>query len=322
MKIMTQHFLLSAAARTLKLKDIYKGGEDAAYAQFCHLRWPETDGAPVCPDCGCCEAYNITTRRRFKCKACHKQFSVTSGTILHSRKLDFTDLLAAICLLANAAKGLSALQLSRDLGIHAKSAWVLAHKIREALADETDEIKLDDECEIDGCYVGGSIRPANLAETRIDRRKARYQTGKRRVVIAIRERKGRTLTFVRKQEHEGVAIAKKRVERGTIINADEAPHWDTLNAFFPVERINHSEAYSVNGIHTNFVESYFSRLRKMVAGQHHWVSPQHLHQYAAHAAWLEDHRRESNGALAGRILRNTLSAPVSRTWSGRWQKSV
>ena len=319
---MTQHFLLSAAARTLKLKDIYKGGEDAAYAQFCKLRWPETDGEAVCPHCGCCDSYFISTRRRYKCAACGKQYSVTSGTILHSRKLDFTDLLAAICLLANAAKGLSSLQLSRDLGIHAKSAWVLAHKIREALADETDEIKLDDECEIDGCYVGGSIRPANLADNRIDRRKARYQTGKRRVVIAIRERKGRTLTFVRKQEHEGVAIAKERVERGTVINADEATHWDTLNAFFPVERINHSEAYSVNGVHTNFVESYFSRLRKMVAGQHHWVSPQHLHQYAAHAAWLEDHRRESNGALAGRILRNTLAAPVSRTWTGRWQKAA
>ena len=320
--IMTQHFLLSASARTLKLKDIYKGGEDAAYAQFCQLRWPENGGEAVCPDCGCCEAYNISTRRRFKCKACHKQFSVTSGTILHSRKLDFTDLLAAICLLANAAKGLSALQLSRDLGIHAKSAWVLAHKLREALADETDDIKLDEECEIDGAYFGGHIRPSNLEKNRIDRRKARYQTGKRRVVIAIRERKGRTLTFVRKSEADGVSIAKERVERGTTINADEASHWGTLNAFFPTERINHSEAYSVNGVHTNFVESYFSRLRKMVAGQHHWVSPQHLHQYAAHAAWLEDHRRESNGTLAGRILRNALAAPVSRVWAGRWQKAV
>ena len=65
------------------------------------------------------------------------QFSATSGTILASRKLSFVDLLAAICILANAAKGVSALQLARDIGCNPKSAFVLAHKIREALARET-----------------------------------------------------------------------------------------------------------------------------------------------------------------------------------------
>ena len=91
-----QHFLLSAAARTLSLKDVYKAGEEAAYATFCKLRWPETQGEPVCPDCGCVEIYAISTRRRFKCAACYKQFSVTSGTIFASRKLSFCDLLARL----------------------------------------------------------------------------------------------------------------------------------------------------------------------------------------------------------------------------------
>jgi transposase-like protein len=76
---MTQHFLLSAAARTLSLPRIYRAGEDAAYETFCKLRWPETEGEAVCPDCGCCESYKITTRRKIKCKACHRQFSVTTG---------------------------------------------------------------------------------------------------------------------------------------------------------------------------------------------------------------------------------------------------
>ncbi|NOX95072.1 MAG: IS1595 family transposase [Alphaproteobacteria bacterium] len=317
---MAQHFLLSAASRTLKLKDIYKAGESAAYAKFCELRWPENDGEAVCPRCGCCEAYSITTRRKFKCKACHHQFSVTSGTIFASRKLDFTDLLAAICIIANASKGLSSVQLSRDLGVQYKTAFVLVHKIREALSDETDDMKLDDEVEIDGAYFGGYIRPANLEVNRIDRRRSKYQTGKRRVVLALRERDGRTLTKVAKREAEGVAFARARLEVGTIINADEASHWDTLNAFFPTERINHSQAYSLNGIHTNGVESYFSRLRRMVGGQHHSVSPKYLHAYAAHAAWLEDHRREPNGKLADRIVRNALAAPVSRQWKGYWQR--
>ncbi len=319
---MAQHFLLSAASRALKLKDIYQAGENRAYETFCKLRWPETDGEAVCPHCGCCDAYFLKSRRRYKCAACRQQFSVTSGTILHSRKLSFTDLLAAMCILAKAAKGVSSLQLARELGIHAKSAWVLAHKLREAIGAEARDIKLDDEVAIDGCYVGGSIPDRNLKANRVDRRLKRYQTGKRRVVIAIREGKERTITTVAKNEAEGVEFAKARLLPGTIVNADEASQWDMLNALFPTERINHSEAYSLNGVHTNFVESYFSRLRRMVGGQHHWVSPQHLHQYAAHAAWLEDHRRSTNGALAGRILRNALASPVSRTFSGRWQKAA
>ena len=100
---MAQHFLLSAAARTLSLKAIYAEGEDAAYDRFCKLRWPATAGAPVCPRCAWREAYSLSTRRRFKCKACHHQFSVTSGTIFASRKLAFVDLLGAIALFVNAA---------------------------------------------------------------------------------------------------------------------------------------------------------------------------------------------------------------------------
>ncbi len=317
---MTQHFLLSAASRTLKLKDIYKAGEEAAYRKFCELRWPETDGEAICPRCGCCETYDISTRRKFKCKACSHQFSVTSGTIFASRKMDFTDLLAAICIIANAAKGVSAIQLSRDVGCQYKTAFVLAHKIREALADETENAKLSGTVEIDGAYFGGHVRPANEEKNRVDRRLKRHQTGKRRVVVALRQRSGRTLSFVRKSEAEGVEIARQRVATGSEIHADEASHWDTLDAFFPVGRINHSEAYSANGICTNQVESYFSRLRRMVGGQHHHVSGKYLHQYAAHAAWLEDHRRESNGALASRIVAGAMAAPVSREWKGYWQR--
>ncbi len=113
----------SAKARTLSLRSIYAAGEEAAaYATFLKLRWPTTDGAPVCPHCGGLDAYEVTTRRRFKCCACGKQFSVTSGTILASRKMSFVDLLAALCIIANAAKGISALQLARDLDCQHKTA--------------------------------------------------------------------------------------------------------------------------------------------------------------------------------------------------------
>ncbi|NDW03078.1 IS1595 family transposase [Jiella pacifica] len=318
---MAQHFLLSAAARTLSLRAIYKAGEEKAYETFKAIRWAETGGKAVCPRCGCVDTYEITTRRRFKCAACHHQFSVTSGTIFHSRKMGFVDLLAAIALFVNAVKGVSALQMSRDLDCQYKTAFVLCHKLREAMANETAGFTLDGEVEIDGAYFGGSIKPENRKEDRKDRRLKEHQTGTRRVVIALRERAGRTLTFVRNFEHEGVELARQWVAKGAKMYADEATHWDVLEAFFPTGRINHSEAYSdFDGKHTNNAESYFSRLRRMVRGQHHGVSHKYLHQYAANAAWCEDHRRRDNGANAFALVGNAVLSPVSRAWCGYWQR--
>ena len=319
---MPQHFLLSAAARTLSLRSVYAMGEEKAYETFCKLRWPETEGEPACPRCGCLDAYRIPTRRKFKCAGCYHQYSVTSGTILASRKMSFTDLLAAVCIFANAVKGISALQLARDLDCQHKTAFVLAHKIREALAAETEGHKLSGDVEIDGCYVGGHIRPANKAEDRIDRRLAKHQTGKRRVVVALRQRKGRTLTFVVRNEADGVFYANQYADMASRIHADEASHWDTLHERFQVLRINHSEAYSLDGVCTNQAESFFSRLRRMIEGQHHHVSVQYLHQYAAEAAWKEDHRRLDNGTLTRRALRLGLAHAKSKTWSGYWQRAV
>jgi transposase-like protein len=317
---MATNIKLKASARTMSIKDVYQGGEDKAYSLFRKVRWPETDGAPVCPRCGCLDAYEITTRRKFKCKACQHQFSVTSGTIFASRKLSFTDMLAAVLIVSNAAKGVSAMQLSRDLDVQHKTAWVLAHKLREAMRSETAGIKLSGIVEVDGAYFGGHVRPANMKDDRVDRRMAENQTGKRRVVVAIRARKGRTLTFVTKQEADGVEHVAKSVERTAEVHADEASHWDTLHAMFPTLRVNHSEGYSINGVCTNQAESYFSRLRRMIGGQHHHVSARYLAQYAGHAAWVEDHRTLDNGAMTNRAIGLAMAHPVSRVWKGYWQR--
>ena len=317
---MAQHFLLSAAARTLSLKTVFSEGEEAAYRRFCCLRWPETGGAPHCPVCGCIDVYDLSTRRRFKCAACHRQFSVTSGTIFASRKLSFVDLLGAICLFVNASQGLSAVQLSRDLDVQHKTAFVLMHKLREALAAEVRELQLGGEVEVDGAAFGGHIRPANLREERVDRRLAGNRSGKRRVVVVLRQRGGRTLTRPFLREAEGVDFARERVAPGSVISADEIAHWDLLEPDFDMQRINHSEAYSLGGVHTNGAESFFSRLRRMIGGQHLKVGGRYLGAYAAHAAWLEDHREESNGRLADRLIGGALAVPVSREWKGYWQR--
>ena len=320
---MAQHFRLSAMSRTLSLKGVYKAGEEVAYRTFRKMRWPDTNGNAVCPRCECEETYDLSTRRKFKCKACYHEFSVTSGTIFASRKMDYTDLLAAILIVVNGAKGLSAVQLSRDLDCQYKTAFVLGHKLREAIAAEvhTGE-ELDGEVEIDGAYFGGHIRPHNMKEKRVDRRLAKHQTGTRRVVVALRERLGRTVPFVRMVESDGVKLAIDNVSRSAIMAADEASHWDMLHDGWSVDRVNHSKIYSDHGKHTNWVESYFSRLRRMVDGQHHGVSPDYLHQYANQAAWLEDNRLTSNGGLTLKMVGAAMAAPVSRTWKGYWQRKA
>jgi hypothetical protein len=320
---MAQHFLLSAKARSLSLRSIFAAGEEGAFETFCKLRWQETDGAAVCPRCGCLDAYTIKSRRKFKCKSagCHHQFSPTSATIFASRKMAYVDLLASICIVVNGVKGVSALQLARDIDCQHKTAFVMCHKLREAMAAEIKGAVLDGTVEVDGAYVGGYVKPANLKQNRRDRRLAENQNGKRRVVVIARQRKGRIVTTVTKTEAEGVDFVKAVVSASAEVHADEAKHWDALHAKFKAtHRINHKEAYSKDGACTNQAESFLARLRKMVEGQHHHVSPQHLHQYATHAAWAEDHRREDNGQLCHRALGLALAHPVSRAWKGYWQR--
>lgn len=149
-----------------------------------------------------------------------------------------------------------------------------------------------------------------------------HQNGKRRVVVVMRERLGRTLPVVTMSEADGVALVHQNVDRMATLSADEASHWDMLHAGWSVDRINHSVSYSDHGKHTNWAESYFSRLRRMVVGQHHHVSPHYLHQYANQAAWLEDNRTKSNGALAFGLVANAMECPVSRAWKGYWQRAA
>ena len=183
-------------------------------------------------------------------------------------------------------------------------------------------MKLSGDIEVDGQYHGGHIRQANRAEDRVDRRLAKHQTGTRRVVVAMRERGGRTLTFVVRNEADGVYHIHQNADMHSRIYADEAPHWDVLHARFETYRINHSEAYAAMDRCTNQAESYFARLRRMIRGQHHHVSPRYLHAYANEAAWKEDHRRMSNGGLAHRALGLALAHPVSREWKGYWQRAA
>ena len=120
--------------------------DEEAETAFIRIRW--ADGKPVCPHCGCPTVYECrrpTGALRWRCKACRKDFSITSGTLFSAHKMPLRTYLAAIAIFINEVKGKSALALSRDLGCQYKTAFVLAHKLREAMASEMKGMQMGGE---------------------------------------------------------------------------------------------------------------------------------------------------------------------------------
>src|SRR5579863_4736735 len=137
---MPQHFLLSTAARTLTVASVARMRDEEVERVFIRLRWQNSE--PHCPRCGCFGLYQqrkATGLLRWRCKACNYNFSITSGTLFHSRKMPLRGYLMAIAIFANEVKGKSMLAMARDLGTSYKASYVLAHKMREAMAAEVKQ---------------------------------------------------------------------------------------------------------------------------------------------------------------------------------------
>lgn len=323
---MAQHFLLSRDAKTLSLAAVFRMSDAEAEQRFRGMRWADTNGEAVCPECGGMDHYEMRRPNgalRFECKACKKGFTLTSGTLFSSHKLPLRMYLGAIAVFCNEVKGKSMLALSRDLGVSYKCAFVLAHKLREAMAEEMRGRTIGGEnkvAEIDGGYFGGYVKPNNYKSERIDRRLKKNQSGKRKCVVIVRERGGKSVPGVFASEGAALSWIKARVEKETTIHADESNAWNELHAKYEMKRINHEVAYSDNDACTNQAESYFSRLRRAERGHHHHVSGEYLLRYAQEASWREDNRRTPNGEQVFRVAHLALNAKPSVDFSGYWQR--
>ena len=333
---MAQHFLLSAGAKTLSTKQVARMSEEEAHDAFVKLRYAETDGKPFCPACGCVVTYKITAklrsrakeqpveprvRRLFKCKACHKQFSVTAGTIFASRKLEMRDILYVIAKFANGAKGVSARQLHAEMECNYRTAFVLLHKLRQAMK-ALEAITVGGEVEMDATYTGGYVKPTNEAKNRRDRRLLQNQSGRKKCIITMVERRGRVLAFVAGSERQAIPDITARLEPGSMGFADEAKAYDALHAAFHMRRIDHSKAYSKNGANTNQAESFHARLKRSVMGIYHHISGAYTDNYLGELAWRETNKRISNGEQFLTIAAAGLHHPVSRQWKGYWQRHL
>ena len=325
---MAQHFLLSAKARTLSIGAVTRMTDLQVEATFRAIRWAETDGEVFCIHCGCPTVYEArrpSGQLRFRCKACRGDFSLTSGTLFAHHKMPLRTYLAAIVIFCNEVKGKSALALSRDLDVQYKTAFVLAHKLREAMASEVKGHQLGGAgkiVEIDGGYFGGYVKPENKKEDRVDRRLAKNQNGKRQCVVVIRERDGKVLPAAFRSESAALSFIRNRVARETEIMVDESTAWNDLALRYSVKVINHSVAYSLDGACTNGAESFFSRMRRAEAGHHHHIAGVYLGRYAQESAWREDHRRCDNGAQVRGVVGLALASKPSVDFCGYWQRSA
>lgn len=341
---MAQHFLLSAEARNLSPIAIARMSEYEAVMTMKKLRWGKGKDV-TCPRCGEKHvAYFIKSRHQWQCKHCNYRFSVTSGTMFAHHKLPLRDILFACSLYVNAAKGISALQMARDLDVQYKTAFVLLHKIKEAIRvqkDQTD-IRLSGTIHMDATYVHSSQKPKNKKIDRVDRRLKQHENPNKRAVLVMRDRFEKlddnqnnqnsidfkqigarnTIAVIAKSENSKVVnnLANKHIEQGSIIHTDESPAYDNLIYFHDLKRVNHQKEYrSDEGVTNNLAESYFSRFKRMYYGQVHKMGNDYLHEYANEIAYREDTRRLPNGIIFNDVVSKCLATKTSDDWRGYWQ---
>ena len=161
----------------LSLDKIMCMSETEVFEAFKRIRWKITHGQPLCPRCGCDVLYTCKAESLWKCKGCSYRFSVTSGTIFASRKLPLRDILAAIAILTNEGESHSAMKLSRDLDVQYRTAWELAHKIRDTMhSSKIGRVTIND-IEVHSACFGKESKPANAKQERHPPSDARIYKG-------------------------------------------------------------------------------------------------------------------------------------------------
>ncbi len=273
------------------------------------MRWPHGVG---CVHCGSMSVSTITRTtgknkrvRIYQCleKECAKQFSATSGTIFNDTHLPLTKWFLAIALICEAKKGMSAMQLQRHLGVNYRTAWHLAHRIREAMKDCT---LLSGEVEADETHLG-------LRKPRIG--KPYRQKEKNDIVLGMVERGGQLRLIPVKDSKKTILmpVIEKHVSKDVdVIYTDEHPIYEIgMKESFPGKHrtINHSRSYAIGRTHTNTIENCFSLFKRGLMGSYHHVSIKHLGRYCDEFSYRFN-RREQQLQMFDSTLKNLTHGAV------------
>ena len=260
--------------------------ENAAFAHLEGILWPD---GPVCPHCGTIgqagrlqgvKGKNGKTRPGlWKCysKGCRKQFTVKVGTVFECAHIPLHKMLQAVYLLSSSKKGISAHQLHRTLEVDYKSAWFLAHRIREAMRDGTL------------APMGGAGGIIEADETYIGRLpdvpKPPHGGSHKNIVLTLVERGGSARSFhvANTSLAQIVPIVRQNVRRESHFMTDEARHYVALGKEFAAHgAVNHTaEEYVRGDIHTNTVEGFYSIFKRGMKGIYQHCKEKHLHRYLA-----------------------------------------
>ena len=247
------------------------------------LRWPN---GVCCTRCGDTDVAEIKGRDRWDCHGCGYHFSVTSGTIMHDSHLPLRKWFAAIYLMVESKKGMSALQLKRTLGVAYKTAWYLCHRVREALGnDPLEGPTLIGIVEVDETLIGGRVKGKGAA----------YKGNKTWVAGAIQRggnvRLERIPNIKRKTLHNFIGRAVK--------DEAEAIYTDELKSYLGIEdhntrheTVRHSiEEWVVGDVHTNGIEGVWSLFKRSIVGAYHKMSVKHMDRYLEELEWRFNNRK-------------------------------
>ena len=246
---------------------------ESARKYFEERRWSK---GVTCPHCE--EVERITKRKNgyYRCNKCKKDFTVRTGTIFERSHVPLNKWLYSMYLLMTARKGISSIQLSKQIGVTQKTAWFMLQRLREACGN--DDTILTGVVEMDEVYIGG--KESNRHESK-KLNKGRGSAGKT-PIIGMREKGGRVKAVKVKNVNVYTInkTVKENIELGSEIHTDEHKAYMDVNLKYKHSSVNHNaKEYLVNGVTTNGIESVWALLKRGIYGIYHSVSEKHLSRY-------------------------------------------
>jgi len=268
------------------------------------LRW---NGNVISPFDKSSKVYKCKNNK-YRCKNTGKYFNVRTATLFDNTKVPLKKWFVAIYIVTSHKKGISSLQLSKDVDVTQKTAWFMLQRIRNCFGD--DSSSLTGEVEIDETYVGGSIKSMNTANR--DKMHAKgYTRGTdhKMPVLGMVERKGnvKAMKINKAYGSEIKPILYNRINKNTTVITDGFGAYKDIDKVFKSHvKIEHAKGiYSVNGFHTNTIEGFWSLLKRGIIGIYHFTSKKHLQKYVDEFVFRYNTRNIKEYSRFNLMLANT-----------------